>query len=76
MKQFNLLQVALVSQLLIQRRFQNEGNVSEVGRVDNPPEALNSDAALANLLMSVTMAASRTFAVIEMTSNKPLPADH
>ena len=76
MKKLNLLQVSFVSQLLIQRCFQNERNVSEVGRVHYPPESLHSDAAAANLLMPVTMAASGTLAVIKVTSNQSLPSHH
>ena len=54
-------------------RLQYEGDISEVRTVDNSPEAFQSDGSLADVLVSVSVTAHGSHAVVDVTSHQPLP---
>ena len=70
-EQFNLSLVSVYP--VLHWRLQYERDISEVRTVDNPPESLQPDGSLANVLVSVSVTAHRPHAVVDVTSHQPLP---
>ena len=74
-EELHLLLVPLDPDLLAERRLQNQRNIREVGTVDDPPKSVQPDGSLSNVVVSVSVAASRAQAVVDVTAHKPLPSN-
>ena len=74
-KEIHLCLVAHEPMLLAERRLQYERDISEVRTVEDPPEALQPDGPLADVLVSVCVTAGRSLTVVDMTPQQPLPTN-